>query len=212
MPEAATSRSMRLTMASASAIRPLLASQRGEFRQQPRQKQRQERRQAAEIEQRLPAEVRHHGVAEQRRRDEAEDEDQLVENVEAAAALAARQLDNVGGGDRHLGAKPDALDKAHGDERLRVPGEGAGETHHAEDSDRNGDGAQPAEHFGGPAADKRADQLAEKRRRNDRADLLRRQVPRPGERRQREADRQQIDGVEEGGDAEDEADADMPGR
>ena len=182
------------------------------FRQQPRQKQRQERRQAAEIEQRLPSQPRHHGVAEQPRGNEAEDEDQLVENVEAAAALAARHLDYVGGGDRHLGAKPDALDEAHDNERLRVPGEGTGEAHHAENGHRDDDGAQPAQHFGDPAADQRADELAEKRRRYDRPDLLRRQMPRPGDRRQREADRQQIDGVEEGGDAEDEADADMPGR
>jgi hypothetical protein len=48
--------------------------------------------------------------------------------------------------------------------------------------------------------------------RNDHADLLRRELPGPGDRRQREADRQQINCVEERGDAEDQTDTNMPGR
>src|SRR5215467_12376912 len=74
--------------------------------------------------------MRHDPQAEEACRHQAGGEDEFVQEHEASATVRLRQLADEDGGDRHLAAKPDALDRAQHQQRAVVPGERAGEAHH----------------------------------------------------------------------------------
>ena len=182
------------------------------FRQQRAQEQRQDRRQRADVEHPLPAEMRHHPERGQADRHEPDRKHQLVEQHEAAAILRARQLADVGRGDRHLAAEADALQGAEPEQRVVVPGERADEAHHPEHRDRADHRRHAAVALADPAEQQGADQLADIAGRDHEADVRAGELPHRHQHRQHGGDGDGVEGVEECGDADDDPRLDVPPR
>ena len=182
------------------------------FRQQPLQDHGDEGRQRADDEHPLPAEARHDPRADEAGRNQADRKHQFVEQDEAAAALGARQLADIGRRDRNLAAQAETLDDARADERVVIPGEGAGETHDGKDQDRPDHRRDAAVALRDPAEEQRAGELTEIAGRDQEADLRTVQLPRRHQHRQHEGDGERVEGVEERRDADDDPRLDVPPR
>ena len=118
------------------------------LRHEPAQRNGQHRRDQPDDEHRLPAVDRHEEEADHAGEHQADREDHLVEQEEAAALLGTDELVDVGARDRHLAAGTDALKEAERHHRGAAPGEQAGDVHRDEQQDGDEEGLQPADLLG----------------------------------------------------------------
>ncbi|MGY3201197.1 hypothetical protein ACVW19_001712 [Streptomyces sp. TE5632] len=176
------------------------------------QEQRQQHRQAADQEHRLPAEVGDDPDGGQGGRRETGGEDQLVEQHQLAAVVGAGDLVDVGGGDGHHAADADALDEAEAGEHLDVGGAGHQDAGEAGDQHAEGDGAHPADPVAEPAGAERAEQHADRGGGDGEGRLAGGEVPLLGQDGQCGGGEQEVEPLEEGDGADQEADLDVPPR
>ena len=167
-------------------------------------------RQTADEKQILPAE-RNDPPAHEGDRDEADREDEFEQQHEPAAAARLGKLADIGRGHRYLGAEAEPLENAQHQERFIAPGPPAGEAEDSEPQHRDDDQGPAADPLGKRATDQRADELAEKTRRDQPADRTGRELPGRHDCGQHISDSQRIEGVEEGRSANNDAGSDLPG-
>jgi len=180
------------------------------FRQQTPQRQCEQRRQRADDEHVLPAEMGYDPQSHQACRHQADRKHQLVEQHESAAASRLREFADEDGGHRYLAAQPDPLDGSEHEKGVVVPRQRADEAHHPEQRDRPDHRRHSAVALGDPAEQQRAEQLSEEAGRDHQPDLWRGQFPERHDDRQDRGNRQCVEGIEEGGDAHDDARLDLP--
>jgi hypothetical protein len=154
--------------------------------------------------------MRHHIDADQRHRDQPGREQHLNGHREAAAVLGVREFVDIGGHQRDLAAEPDALDEAQPKQHGVTLRARARQRAQRKDQQRGQHRAPPPPMFGDPAERDGADQLPEEADADQRADLLRRQMPQADQRRQHVGDGDRVEGVEEPCGADDQPHFQMP--
>ena len=180
------------------------------LRQQAAQHQGQKAGQGADREHVRPAEMRHDPKPGEARGYQADRKYELVKKNEAATALRPGQFADKYGGDRNLAAEPDPLHRPERQQRIVIPGQRADEAHHREERDRPDHRCYSSMPLRDPAEHQRTEQLPEEARRDQPSDLLRRQLPKRRNDRQHRSDRERIEGIEEGGSADDDPCLDLP--
>ena len=207
---------MRFSAASASAKRPRLASQRGDFRQHRSQRNGDQRRDGADHEHPLPAPIWHDVDADERTDRQADREHDLRRKRKATAALSLGEFIDISRHQGNFAAKADALDEAQPPHLVVGRGEGASEAAQCEDQQGDDHRIEPAPALAEPAECDRADELAGEADRDQRSDHCRNlrpgQMPNREQRGQDVGDGDRIESVEEPCAADDDAHVAVPGR
>ena len=118
------------------------------FGHEPAQGNREDRRDQTDNEHRLPAVDRHQEEAHHAGEHQADRENHLIQEEEAAALLRADELIDVGARHRHLAAGADPLQEAEGHHRRAAPGKQTRDIHRHEQHDGDEQGLQAADTLG----------------------------------------------------------------
>ena len=176
------------------------------------QRNRQHRRHQADDEHRLPAIDRHQEIARHAREHESNREDHFVEQEEPSTLFGPDELVDVRARDRDFAPRADTLQEAKGHHRHTAPGKETRDVHRHEQHDGDHESLEPPKLLRDRSKDHRAEELTHVARGDDQADLGRGELPFGDERWHREGDREYGVGVEERGDAHDDANEHQPWR
>jgi len=119
----------------------------------------------------------------------------LLDQHEAAAALRFGELADIGVGDRHQAAEPDALHEAYGEQAPIVIRENADEAHQREQCEVRDQDPHAAIPVGEPAGKNAAEHLAEISDRDHQPDPVRRDMPQRHQHRQHVGYGQRVEGI-----------------